>query len=135
MSGRTRRVLLEEPAAGNLHGGVCEGGDSRWCHGGPTRARSWKRRTQPRKTYSLSGLLYSERGGGYDNYPHSSVLPDLRRWCRLRDEHQQIIAQDESLQAKIADRFVPQLAKVKHRPSLAPRAFHEGLHEFVVVVV
>ena len=23
MSGRTRRVLLEEPAAGNLHGGVC----------------------------------------------------------------------------------------------------------------
>jgi len=25
--GRTRRVLLEEPAAGNLHGGVCEGGD------------------------------------------------------------------------------------------------------------
>src|SRR6266480_1459088 len=27
MSGRKRRVLLEEPAAGNLHGGVCEGGD------------------------------------------------------------------------------------------------------------
>jgi hypothetical protein len=27
MSRRTRRVLLEEPAAGNLHGGVCEGGD------------------------------------------------------------------------------------------------------------
>ncbi|MFZ3374855.1 MAG: hypothetical protein WA183_04830, partial [Chthoniobacterales bacterium] len=27
MSGRNRRVLLEEPAAGNLHGGVCEGGD------------------------------------------------------------------------------------------------------------
>jgi hypothetical protein len=26
MSGRNRRVLLEEPAAGNLHGGVCEGG-------------------------------------------------------------------------------------------------------------
>jgi hypothetical protein len=34
---------------------------SRWCHGGPKRARSWKRRTQPRKTYSLPGLLYSER--------------------------------------------------------------------------
>jgi hypothetical protein len=34
---------------------------SRWCHGGPKRARSWKRRTQPRKAYSLSGLLYSER--------------------------------------------------------------------------
>ena len=28
MSGRNRRVLLEEPAAGNLHGGVCEGGDN-----------------------------------------------------------------------------------------------------------
>jgi len=27
MSGRNWRVLLEEPAAGNLHGGVCEGGD------------------------------------------------------------------------------------------------------------
>jgi hypothetical protein len=26
MSGRNRRVLLEEPAAGNLHGGICEGG-------------------------------------------------------------------------------------------------------------
>ena len=35
---------------------------SRWCHGGPKRARSWKRRTQPRKAYSPSGLLYSERG-------------------------------------------------------------------------
>src|ERR1700756_6059677 len=35
---------------------------SRWCHGRPKRARSWKRRTQPRKAYSLSGLLYSERG-------------------------------------------------------------------------
>ena len=34
---------------------------SRWCHGRPKRARSWKRRTQPRKAYSLSGLLYSER--------------------------------------------------------------------------
>jgi hypothetical protein len=34
---------------------------SRRCHGGPKRARSWKRRTQPRNTYSLSGLLYSER--------------------------------------------------------------------------
>ena len=48
------------------------------------------------------------------------MLPDLRRWCRLRDEHQQIVAQDEPLQAKIADRFAPQLAKVKYRPSPAP---------------
>jgi len=49
MSGRNWRVLLEEPAAGNLHGGVCEGGVFRWGHGGPKRARSWKRRIQPRK--------------------------------------------------------------------------------------
>jgi hypothetical protein len=34
---------------------------SGWCHGGPKRARSWKRRIQPRQTYSLLGLLYSER--------------------------------------------------------------------------
>jgi len=31
MSGRNRRGLLEEPAAGNLHGGVCEGGATRRC--------------------------------------------------------------------------------------------------------
>lgn len=46
--------------------GICTVGSvreiSRWCHGGPKRARSWKRGIQPRKTYSLSGLLYSERG-------------------------------------------------------------------------
>src|SRR5712691_977649 len=28
---------------------------SRWCHGRPKRARSWKRQKQPRKTYSPSG--------------------------------------------------------------------------------
>src|SRR5215472_16906124 len=28
-------------------------------HDGPKRARSWKRRRQPRKVYSASGLLYS----------------------------------------------------------------------------
>src|SRR5580700_4112500 len=42
--------------------------ESRWCHGGPKRARSWKRRIQPRKTYSLSGLLYSERWRYYLNH-------------------------------------------------------------------
>ena len=41
-SWRTGGVLLEEPAAGNLHGGVCEGGDSVG-QGGPKRARSRKR--------------------------------------------------------------------------------------------
>ena len=40
---------------------------SRWCHGGPKRARSWKRRTRPRKIYSLSGLLYSERRRRFDS--------------------------------------------------------------------
>jgi hypothetical protein len=35
---------------------------SRGCHGGPKRARSWKRRTQPRKTYSFPGSpLLGER--------------------------------------------------------------------------
>jgi hypothetical protein len=47
-----------------------EGGDTRWCHGRPKRARSWKRRTQPRKTYSLTGLLYSERGDFTSTMPH-----------------------------------------------------------------
>jgi hypothetical protein len=40
-----------------------EGRECRSGHGRPKRARSWKRRTQPRKAYSLSGLLYSERWG------------------------------------------------------------------------
>ena len=34
-------------------------GESPMRHDGPKRARSWKRRTQPRKVYSASGLLYS----------------------------------------------------------------------------
>jgi hypothetical protein len=29
-------------------------------HGGLTRARSWKRRLQPKEAYSSPGLLYSE---------------------------------------------------------------------------
>jgi len=29
-------------------------------HGGLTRARSWKRRIQPKEAYSSPGLLYSE---------------------------------------------------------------------------
>jgi hypothetical protein len=52
-----RNPLREICTVGSVRGEI-----SRWCHGGPKRARSWKRRTQPRKTYSLSGLLYSERG-------------------------------------------------------------------------
>jgi hypothetical protein len=31
-------------------------------HGGLKRARSWKRRIQPKEAYSSSGLLYSEMG-------------------------------------------------------------------------
>jgi hypothetical protein len=51
-----RNPLREICTVGSVREGI-----SRWCHGGPKRARSWKRRTQPRKTYSPSGLLYSER--------------------------------------------------------------------------
>ncbi len=43
----------DEPAAGNLHGGVCEGGVPRCRHGGPKRARSRKRWIGPRNTYSI----------------------------------------------------------------------------------
>jgi hypothetical protein len=35
---------LRNPLRGNLHGGVCERGERRCCHGRPKRARSWKRR-------------------------------------------------------------------------------------------
>jgi hypothetical protein len=31
-------------------------------HGGLKRARSWKRRIQPKEAYSSPGLLYSEAG-------------------------------------------------------------------------
>jgi hypothetical protein len=41
---------LRNPLRGNLHGGVCEGGERWCCHGGPKRARSWKRRIEPRNT-------------------------------------------------------------------------------------
>jgi hypothetical protein len=53
--GRGRGVSLEEPAAGNLHGGVC-GGEISVGQGGPERARSRKRwkeakgRLQPTKS-------------------------------------------------------------------------------------
>src|SRR5215469_7441665 len=56
-------VRLEEPAAGNLHGGVCEGGEFLGGHGEPKRARNWKRWKQPRGAYSLRDLLYSEVDG------------------------------------------------------------------------
>ena len=43
---------LEEPAAGNLHNGVCEGGEFLEGHGEPKRARNRKRWKQPRGAYS-----------------------------------------------------------------------------------
>jgi hypothetical protein len=46
--GRARGVTPEEPAAENLHGGIREGEFS-VRYDRPNRARSWKRRTQPRK--------------------------------------------------------------------------------------
>jgi hypothetical protein len=62
MAGCNRRVRLRNPLREICTVGSVREETSRWCHGEPKRARSWKRRTQPRKTYSLSGLLYSERG-------------------------------------------------------------------------
>jgi hypothetical protein len=46
-------------------------------HGGLNRARSWKRRIQPKKAYSSSGLLYSDVG--IIRSPlRATVLPDYR---------------------------------------------------------
>src|SRR5712692_957828 len=45
-------MLLRTSGAGNPHGGLCEEGGLQWRHGGPTRARSRKRRIEPRNTYS-----------------------------------------------------------------------------------
>src|SRR5215472_484340 len=50
--GLRRGDRFEEPAAGNLHGGVCEGGDFLGGHGKPKRARNRKRWKQPRGAYS-----------------------------------------------------------------------------------
>jgi hypothetical protein len=62
MAGCNRRVRLRNPLREICTVGSVREETSRWCHGEPKRARSWKRRTQPRKNYSLSGLLYAERG-------------------------------------------------------------------------
>ena len=62
MAGCNRRVCLRNPLREICTVGSVREETSRWCHGEPKRARSWKRRTQPRKTCSPSGLLYSERG-------------------------------------------------------------------------
>jgi hypothetical protein len=55
-------VTPEEPAAVILHGGACEG-ERRRCYGEPKRARSWKRRKEPRTTYSLSRFPLLGRKG------------------------------------------------------------------------
>jgi hypothetical protein len=49
--GPVRQVLPEEPTGVISRGGVCEGRGSAEHHGEPTRARSWKRRAQPRGAY------------------------------------------------------------------------------------
>jgi hypothetical protein len=72
--------LLDEPAAGNPHGGVCEGGAPRGCHDGPTRARSWKRRIQPRKVYSAPSLPYSAAVPASGMTPPESIMA-LMRLC------------------------------------------------------
>jgi hypothetical protein len=40
-----------------LLGGVCEVGRSQWCHGGPKRAQSWKRRIEPSRLLKKSEML------------------------------------------------------------------------------
>jgi hypothetical protein len=50
---------------------------SRWCHGRPKRARSWKRRTQPRKTYSPSGSPLLGETPVYNNKVSSRLNPAL----------------------------------------------------------
>jgi len=80
---------LRNPLRGNLHGGVCEGGERWCCHGRPKRARSWKRRIQPRKTYSAPGSpLLGEMSGkrcqdltDSGSFLSFSFLP-IRRWAR-----------------------------------------------------
>jgi len=41
-------------------------------HGGLKRARSWKRRTQPKEAYSSPGLLYSE-GSWHESLVHPAL--------------------------------------------------------------
>src|SRR5262252_2253433 len=46
---------------------------------GPKRARSWKRRRQPRKVYSASGLLYSAAQHGNLLFNRNSECPKRLR--------------------------------------------------------
>jgi hypothetical protein len=59
-----RGVLLEEPAAGNLHGGVCAGGRPRWAMVDLNAHEAGNGGKKPREAYSLPSLLYSEDLGG-----------------------------------------------------------------------
>ena len=49
--GLARRNLFEEPTAGNLHGGVCEGGESLSIHGEPNSG------TKPETAETAKGSL------------------------------------------------------------------------------
>src|SRR6202162_5851023 len=75
MLGPARGALHEEPNAVILHVGVCEGRGPRG-YGEPTRARSRKRRIQPRGYLRPRlALSYSERG------PRVPLACGIRPWC------------------------------------------------------
>ena len=62
------RVSPEIVYQGNLHGGV-RGGEDKMGHGGPKRARSWKRRTETKENLPLAAFSSTRRqstitGGG-----------------------------------------------------------------------
>ncbi len=70
-------------------------------HGGLTRARSWKRRIQPKEAYSSPGLLYSERG---------HILTDRGRRPLLRLEPMSLI-----LPNLLGPELVRWLVKILHK--------------------
>jgi len=70
----TQDTLADQsPPRSSLHGGVRE---NKMGHGGPKRARSWKRRIEPRKAYSSwrSSLLGGSHSISHADFP---VLTDI----------------------------------------------------------
>ena len=80
MLGPARGVLHEEPSAVILHAGVCEGRGPRG-YGAPTRARSWKRRTQPRRCLR-SRLVFSYSEPPRPPRPQREIPKNSRRSLR-----------------------------------------------------
>jgi hypothetical protein len=59
--GRTRRVCLRNPLREICTVGSVREETSRWCHGRPQRAQSWKRRTQPKEDLQPIGISSARR--------------------------------------------------------------------------